>query len=69
MQLMTMALPSVEALSKEGDYGRRKISQYTRYLTVPLALLQAYGTVLFLQQSTLEVNPLAGRLAIDACVP
>ncbi|MDD5605820.1 MAG: preprotein translocase subunit SecY [Patescibacteria group bacterium] len=62
MQLMTMALPSVEALSKEGEYGRRKITQYTRYLTVPLALLQAYGMVTLLQRSDVtilgDVSPL-----------
>ncbi|KKT52944.1 MAG: Protein translocase subunit SecY [candidate division Kazan bacterium GW2011_GWA1_44_22] len=51
MQLMTMAIPQVEALSKEGDYGRRKINQYTRYLTVPLAILQAYGMITLLQRS------------------
>lgn len=55
MQLMTMAVPSIEALSKEGDFGRRKINQYTRYLTVPLALLQSYGTIMLLQRSNAEV--------------
>src|SRR5690606_24356269 len=43
MQLMTGVVPSLQALSREGEYGRNKINQYTRYLTVPLALLQAYG--------------------------
>ncbi|HSK52511.1 MAG TPA: preprotein translocase subunit SecY [Clostridia bacterium] len=43
MQLMTGVIPSLQALSREGEYGRNKINQYTRYLTVPLALLQAYG--------------------------
>jgi preprotein translocase subunit SecY len=51
MQLMTMAIPQLEALSKEGEYGRRRINQYTRYLTVPLAAIQAYGVILFLSQS------------------
>lgn len=55
MQLMTMALPSVEALSKEGEYGRRKITQYTRLLTVPLALLQAYGMINLLQRSDVAI--------------
>lgn len=55
MQLMTMAVPSVEALSKEGDYGRRKINQYTRYLTVPLAITQAYGMILLLQRSEFRI--------------
>ncbi|HAR54932.1 TPA: preprotein translocase subunit SecY [Patescibacteria group bacterium] len=55
MQLMTMAIPQVEALSKEGDYGRRKINQYTRYLTVPLAILQAYGMITLLQRSDIPI--------------
>ncbi len=43
MQLMTGVVPRLQALSREGEYGRTKINQYTRYLTVPLALLQGYG--------------------------
>ncbi len=43
MQLMTGVVPSLQALSREGEYGRNKINQYTRYLTVPLAMLQSYG--------------------------
>ncbi|MFA5009684.1 MAG: preprotein translocase subunit SecY [Patescibacteria group bacterium] len=55
MQLMGMALPSVEALQKEGDYGRRKISQYTRLLTVPLAIIQGYGMIALLQSSDVNI--------------
>ncbi|MBR9911327.1 MAG: preprotein translocase subunit SecY [Gammaproteobacteria bacterium] len=43
MQLMSAVTPSLEQLKKEGDAGRRKISQYTRYLTVVLALVQGIG--------------------------
>ncbi|CEA06551.1 preprotein translocase subunit SecY [Pseudomonas saudimassiliensis] len=43
MQLMTAVSPSLEQLKKEGESGRRKISQYTRYLTLVLALIQAVG--------------------------
>ncbi len=43
LQLLTLIFPKLEALSKEGEAGRRKINQYTRVLTVPLALLQAIG--------------------------
>ena len=43
MQLMTGVIPSLQALSREGEYGRNRINQITRYLTVPLAALQAYG--------------------------
>ena len=55
IQLMTMAIPSVEALQKEGDYGRRKLNQYTRYLTVPLAILQSYGMISILQRSEFPI--------------
>ena len=42
-QLMTAAIPALETLKKEGDSGRQKITQYTRYLTVLIAAVQAYG--------------------------
>src|SRR6188472_2423061 len=51
MQLMTGVVPRLQALSREGEYGRTKINQYTRYLTVPLALLQAYGYLAILNGS------------------
>lgn len=43
MQLLTMVFPKLEALQKEGERGHQQINQYTRYLTVPLALVQAVG--------------------------
>ncbi|MBO23339.1 MAG: preprotein translocase subunit SecY [Rhodospirillaceae bacterium] len=43
MQLMTAISPTIEQLKKEGESGRKKINQYTRYLTVGLAVIQAYG--------------------------
>src|SRR3954470_5713960 len=43
MQLMTGVIPSLQALSREGEYGRQRLNQYTRYLTVPMALLQSFG--------------------------
>jgi len=43
MQLMTSVVQSMKALKKEGEYGRRKINQYTRYLTVALCFIQAIG--------------------------
>ena len=43
MQLMSGVVPSLQALQREGEYGRNKINQYTRYLAVPMALLQSYG--------------------------
>src|SRR5437016_5489058 len=41
LQLLTILFPKLEELSKEGEQGRQKINQYTRFLTVPLAALQA----------------------------
>lgn len=43
LQLLTIVLPSLERLAKEGDYGRKKITQYTRYSTVVLGFVQAFG--------------------------
>ena len=43
MQLVSIVSPQMEALKKEGESGRRKITQYTRYFTVVLALFQAFG--------------------------
>jgi preprotein translocase subunit SecY len=43
MQLLQGVVPSLQALSREGEYGRNRITQYTRYLSVPMAMLQAYG--------------------------
>ena len=57
MQLMTSMVPSLEALKKEGEAGRKKINQYTRYGTVLLATVQAYGVAVGLQGQGLAVNP------------
>jgi preprotein translocase subunit SecY len=43
LQLLTYVVPSLEALSKEGEYGQEKINQYTRFITVPLAAVQAFA--------------------------
>ncbi len=58
MQLMTSVSPTLEALKKEGESGRKKINQYTRYFTVILAALQAYGIAIGLQgQGGIVTNP------------
>ena len=58
MQLMTTVSPQLEALKKEGDSGRKKINQYTRYGTVILAALQAYGIAMGLMgRGGLVLNP------------
>jgi preprotein translocase subunit SecY len=50
-QLLTSAVPYLEALKKEGEHGRRKINQYTRYATVVLAVVQGYGISTWLMNS------------------
>lgn len=49
LQLLTMVFPKLEALQKEGEYGREKINQYTRFITVPLAVVQSIGMYLLLR--------------------
>ena len=50
-QLLTMVVPSLEELSKEGEYGRNKINMWTRWLTVPLAFFQGFGMIQLLRNS------------------
>ncbi len=52
LQLLTVVWPYLERLSKEGELGRRKITQYTRYLTLALAVIQALGIAVFLERQT-----------------
>ncbi|MDN6713921.1 MAG: preprotein translocase subunit SecY, partial [Acetobacter sp.] len=68
-QLMSTAVPSLEALKKEGEQGRKKLNQYTRYLTVLIAVFQAYGIAIGLenvQSGAAVVNP--GPLFLVTCV-
>lgn len=51
MQLMTVVVPHLEELSKEGEQGRQKINAYTRWLTFPLAFVQSYGMIMLLNRS------------------
>lgn len=48
-QLLVVVIPRLEEIQKEGESGRQRINQYTRMLTVPLAILQGYGTLLLLR--------------------
>ncbi len=58
MQLMTVIVPSLEQLKKEGEAGRKKITQYTRYGTVVLAFFQAFGIATALEsQANLVLDP------------
>jgi len=62
MQLLTYVIPSLEELSKEGEFGQEKINQYTRFITVPLATLQGFGMYTLLRSqnviSSLDPVPL-----------
>ncbi len=55
LQMLTFVVPSLEELSKEGEYGRQKIDYYTRLLTVPLSIVQAVGLVFFLRNRGLTI--------------
>lgn len=58
MQLLTRAIPKLEALNKEGEYGRKKINQYTRMLTLPLAIVQSVGSIYLVRQSASSIGGL-----------
>lgn len=53
MQLLTRAIPKLEALNKEGEFGRKKINQITRILTLPLAIIQAIGAIYLVKQTAM----------------
>lgn len=55
MQLLTVLVPALEEIQKEGDSGRQKISQWTRYLTIAVAIIQSIGIYVWLKQSGLIV--------------
>ena len=71
IQLLTKAIPSLEELSNDGETGRRKINQWTRMLTVPLAIVQSIAYIFILYQSTVSANvaaeftPTAGDWALS----
>jgi preprotein translocase subunit SecY len=56
MQLLTQAIPKLEALNKEGEYGRKKINQITRILTFPLAIVQAIGALFLVRQQAQQIS-------------
>src|SRR5258707_13311797 len=59
LQLLTVVVPTIEKLQKEGELGRRKITQWTRYLTIVLSILQSFGIAQGLQamQQGIVINP------------
>ena len=63
MQLLTKAIPQLEALHKEGEFGQKKINQYTRLLTLPLAIVQSIGSIYLIKQAA---QSLGGTSSITA---
>lgn len=57
LQLLTIVIPALERLSKEGDFGRKKITQYTRYSTVGLGFVQAFGLTYGIRAAVLVPSP------------
>ncbi len=68
MQLLTVAIPALERLSKEGEEGRKKIAQITRYATVILGLLQGFAFFMYLKNSGVVVNYGKGAMVYEAFV-
>ncbi len=62
MQLLTKAIPKLEALHKDGEFGQKKINQYTRILTFPLAVIQSVGSIYLIRQAA---QSLGGSAATD----
>lgn len=56
LQLLTMVFPKLEQLSKEGEFGRQKINQYTRILALPLSIMQAVGMYALLKKASIIGN-------------
>ena len=61
IQLMSSAIPSLEAMKKEGDSGRRRLNQYTRYLTAIIAIFQSYGIAVGLE----SMHGASGSAVVD----
>lgn len=68
-QLLTSAIPMLEALKKEGEHGRRKINQYTRYATVVLAIIQGYGISTWLMNSSHDGKALVLSPTVGGFMP
>jgi preprotein translocase subunit SecY len=68
-QLLTPIIPALEELQKQGEAGRNKLNQYQYYLTIPLALLQAYGQVKMLQLSYGVIDENNFGFTVEALLP
>jgi preprotein translocase subunit SecY len=63
-QLLTKAIPRLEEMHKDGETGRKKINQWTRYITLPLAILQSIAYIFILRQSVLQGSTALGNMDI-----
>ena len=63
MQVLARAIPKLETLQKEGEYGRKKINQYTRLLTLPFAIIQSFLVLFIVRQLASQVSGLGDILA------
>ena len=57
MQMLSMTIPSLEQMMKEGEYGRKVINQYTRYLTFGVSIMQSLGFAMFAERFNLVLDP------------
>lgn len=55
LQMMSMAIPKLEKLRQEGQYGQEKINQYTRWLTIPLSIIQSFGLITLLRSQNIAL--------------
>lgn len=69
MQLLIPVIPQLQSLQKEGEVGRKKLNQYTHWLTVPLAMLQAYGQLIIFQRQGVFQSGIHIGLSGDALLP
>ena len=67
MQLLTKAVPQLEALHKEGEFGQKKINQYTRILTLPLAIIQSIGSIYLIRQAAQSIGGI-GDITANASI-
>src|SRR5487761_1276332 len=64
MQLLTKAIPQLEALHKEGEFGQKKINQYTRILTFPLAIIQSIGSIYLIRQAAQSIGDITAHTSL-----
>ncbi len=69
MQLLGVIVPSLENLKKEGEQGQKKLSQYTRYLTVPLAFFQSYGMMALINRFAPQGSPIVDTGDMSIMIP